>query len=200
MHVPSLIDKVRISWIPPLVDSISFRSELSFFFLSSLLAAHRSCYFAWGFALLAAGAQKHMSRCHSAQRLRTRGIEWVYLLRAIRRRQRPGAVKCCAQPSVFSQWSNQTNPSDKQLGKINLFFSLAKTSWCVHTRKPVFKVIINLSHGFGEFNNNKKWRQSRCSVWSCCVIKNIHVNTGDRTGKLQVSESDICYMLNADWM
>lgn len=126
MHVPSLIDKVRISWIPPLVDSISFRSELSFFFLSSLLAAHRSCYFAWGFALLAAGAQKHMSRCHSAQRLRTRGIEWVYLLRAIRRRQRPGAVKCCAQPSVFSQWSNQTNPSDKQLGKINLFLASRK--------------------------------------------------------------------------
>lgn len=48
-----------------------------------------------------------------------------YLLRAIRRRQRPGAVKYCAQPSVSSQWSKQTNPSDKQLGGLT-FFSLAK--------------------------------------------------------------------------
>lgn len=44
-----------------------------------------------------------------------------YLLRAVRRRQRPEAVKHCAQPPVSSQWSNQTNPSDKQLGRLTFF-------------------------------------------------------------------------------
>lgn len=113
-------DNVVYYWIPPLVDSISFRSR-SF----SLVLAHEGI-FSYASWLLAAGAQKHMSRCHLRATFadgRERSCE--YLLRAIRRRQRPGAVKYCAQPSVSSQWSKQTNPSDKQLGGLT-FFSLAK--------------------------------------------------------------------------
>lgn len=176
------------SWILPLVDSISNRSELSL-----LLVLGGGLLSPLGFlCCLTGGARKtakeggekeHMSRCHSTQHLRTRGIQWVaYLLRAIR--QRPGAVKYCAQASVLSPWSNQTNPARQTTRKLNLFYfyfsSLAKQ--VVVVRAPgslLLKSWSFLSHGFGEFNNNKKWRQSRCSVWSCCVIKNIHVNTGD---------------------
>lgn len=109
----------------------------------------------------------------------------------------PELSNYCAQPLVFSQWSDETNPPDKQLGRLT-FFQPRETSSCLRNRKPVFKIIANLSHGFGEFNNNKKWRLSRCSVWSCCVIKNIHVNTGDWTRKSQVSETNSCSIFHAD--
>lgn len=52
-----------------------------------------------------------------------RGESDEYLLQAIRRRwrrrQRPGAVKRLR--TALSQWRNETNPSDKQLWKLNLF-------------------------------------------------------------------------------
>lgn len=90
----------------------------------------------------------------------------------------PGAVKYCAEASVSRQWTNLSNPSDKQLRRLTSL-SLAKLVLSLSHRKVRFEMIANLSHGFGEFNNNKKWRQSRCIVWSCCVIKNIHVNRGE---------------------
>lgn len=94
----------------------------------------------------------------------------------------------CAQPSVsgVTRLIHQTNNS----GSLTFFF-LAERNYFFSPRtealslSPLFflnnkkKNVLNLSHGFGEFNNNKKWRLSRCPVWSCCVIKNIHVNTGD---------------------
>lgn len=90
----------------------------------------------------------------------------------------------CAQPSVsgVTRLIHQTNNS----GSLT-FFSHAKLLLLSADGSAVlfffyfffFQIVPNLSHGFGEFNNNKKWRLSRCPVWSCCVIKNIHVNTGD---------------------
>lgn len=103
-----------------------------------------------GFALLAAGAEKHMSRCHSAQHFADGRNPVSTCCGAIRRRQRPGAVRYCAQPSVSSQWSNQTNPSDKQLGKINLF--LASPNY-FSSPQPEDLFLISpsfLSHGFLE--------------------------------------------------
>lgn len=90
----------------------------------------------------------------------------------------PGAVKYCAEASVSRQWTNLSNPPDKQPRRLTSL-SLAKLVLSLRHRKVRFEMIANLSHGFGEFNNNKKWRQSRCIVWSCCVIKNIHVNRGE---------------------
>lgn len=90
----------------------------------------------------------------------------------------PGAVRYCAEASVSRQWTNLSNPSDKQLRRLTSL-CLAKLVLGLSHRKDRLEMIPNLSHGFGEFNNNKKWRQSRCAVWSCCVIKNIHVKGGE---------------------
>lgn len=90
----------------------------------------------------------------------------------------PGAVKYCAKASVSRQWTSLSNPSDKQLRRLSSL-SLEKLLLSLSHGKVGFEMIPILSHGFGEFNNNKKWRQSRCIVWTCCVIKHIHVNTGE---------------------
>lgn len=61
-----------------------------------------------------------------------------YLLRTKRRRQRPGAVKYCAQASGFRQWTNLSNPWDKQLRRLTSL-SLAKLVLVSVTGRIVLK-------------------------------------------------------------
>ncbi len=68
-HDIPLIHKLAVLGFHHLLTA--FLSDRSFYFSSWFTGVVISF---WFFALLAAGAEKHMSRCHSAQRLRTGGI------------------------------------------------------------------------------------------------------------------------------
>ncbi|KAL6458139.1 hypothetical protein MHYP_G00333690 [Metynnis hypsauchen] len=48
------------------------------------------------------------------------------------------------------------------------FFTAGVHFFSARSRK---RVILFLSHGLKISITTQKWRQSRCSLWACCVIK-----------------------------
>lgn len=158
--------KVRNSLIPDLTRASLSGETRACFIRCFCLVSPSNLY---DFALWAAQRAQRSARAAVIPRNVFCGREESdeYLLRAIRRRrqQRPGAVKRLR--TAFSQWSNETNPSDKQLWKLNLF--LAERNYFFSPRTEA----LSLSPFF--FLNNKK------TFWIChmALENSITTKNGD---------------------